>query len=65
MISVAFTTIIAQTIVSKITRKNTVVSPNLLVLKYRGKAQFPYKFGRFAWIYAETVPFYKVFIPRN
>ena len=65
MISVAFTTIIAQTIVSTITRKNTVVSPNLLVLKYCGKAQFLHKFGRFACLCAKTVPFYKVFIPRN
>ena len=24
------------------------------------KAQFPHSFGRFAWIYAETVPFHKI-----
>ena len=38
-----------------ITAKNTVISPNFLVWKFCGKAQFPYSFGRLARNYAETV----------
>ena len=38
-----------------ITAKNTVISPNFLVWKFCGKAQFPHSFGRFARNYAETV----------
>ena len=35
--------------------KNTVISPNFLVWKFRGKAQFLHNFGRIARNYAETV----------
>ena len=35
--------------------KNTVISPNILLCKFCGKAQFPHSFGRFARNYAETV----------
>ena len=41
------------------TAKNTVISPNSLVWKFYGKTQFPHSFGRFAWNYAENVPFQK------
>ena len=37
-----------------ITAKNTVISPDFLVWKFCGKAQFPYSFGRFARNCAET-----------
>ena len=30
------------------TAQNTVISPNFLVWKFCGKAQFPHSFGRFA-----------------
>ena len=40
------------------TAKNTVISPNFLVWKFRGKAQFPHSFGQIAQNYAETVPFH-------
>ena len=41
-----------KTLLRKVTRtiftwKNTVISPNYLVWKFRGKAQFPQTFGRF------------------
>ena len=42
------------------TMKNTVISPNFLVQKFCGKAQFPYSFGRIAQNYAETVHFHKI-----
>ena len=45
--------------------KNTVISPNFLVWKLCGKAQFPHSFGSIAWNYAETVLFHKIFTPRN
>ena len=35
------------------------MSPNFLVCKFCGKAQFLYSFGRFARNYAETVDFHK------
>ena len=38
------------------TAKNTVISPDFLVWRFCGKAQFPHSFGR----YAETVPFCKI-----
>ena len=38
------------------TAKNTVISPNFLVCKFCGKAQFLHSFGRIARNYAETVP---------
>ena len=42
-----------------ITAKNTVISPNFLVWKFFGKAQFPHRVGRIVQNYAETVPFIK------
>ena len=44
-----------------VTTQNTVISPNSLVWKFCGKAQFPHSFGRIA----ETVPFHKISIPGN
>ena len=40
--------------------KNTVISPNFLVWKFCGKAQF-----LLARNYAETVPFHKISTPGN
>ena len=40
--------------------QNTVISPNLRVRKFCGKAQFSHSFGRFPRNYAETVPFHKI-----
>ena len=37
--------------------KNTAIPPDLIVLKFCGKAQFPHSFGRIARNYAETVLF--------
>ena len=48
-----------------VTGKNTVVSPDFLVLKFCGKAQFPHSSGRFARNYVETVPFSKIPTPGN
>ena len=42
------------------TVKNTVISPNFLVWKFCGKAQFPHSFGRIARDYAQIVPFHKI-----
>ena len=42
-----------------LTASNPVISPNFMVWKFCGKAQFPHSFGRFARNYAETVPFHK------
>ena len=47
------------------TAKKTVISPNLLVWKFCGKAQFAHSFGLFAQNYGETVPFRKVSTPGN
>ena len=47
------------------TAKNAVISPNFLVWKFCGKAQFLHSFGRFARNYAETVPFHKISTPEN
>ena len=33
----------------RITVKNILISPNFLVRKFCGKAQFPHSFGRFAF----------------
>ena len=33
------------------TTKNTVISPNFLVWKFCGKAQFPHSFGRLSFDY--------------
>ena len=38
-------------------------SPNFLVRKFYGKAQFPQIFGWFAQNYAETLPFHKISKP--
>ena len=46
-------------------RKNTAISPDFLVWKFCGKAQFPHSFGRFALNYEETVPFRKISTPEN
>ena len=48
-----------------ITTKNTVITPNFIVWKFCGKAQFPHSFGRFARNYAETMPFHKISTPGN
>ena len=45
------------------TAKNTIISPNFLVWKFCGKAQFPYNFGWIARSYTETVPFHKISTP--
>ena len=47
------------------TAKNTVITPDFLVWKLCGKAQFPHSFRRFAHNYAETVPFRKISTPGN
>ena len=48
-----------------IAAKNTVISPDFLVWKFCGKAQFTHSFGRIARNYAETVPFRKICTPGN
>ena len=45
--------------------KNTVISPDFLVWKFCGKAQFPHSFGRIAQNYAETVSLHKISTPGN
>ena len=45
--------------------KKPVISPNFLVWKFCGKAQFPHSFGQIARKYAETVPFQKMSTPGN
>ena len=52
-------------IFEKYTSQNTVISPNFLVWKFFGKAQFPHSFGRFARNCVVTVPFHKISTPRN
>ena len=54
-----------KTYLLKDTTENTVISPNFLVWKICGKAQFLRSFGQSAQNYAETVPFHKMFTPRN
>ena len=49
----------------KTTAKNTIISPDFLVWKFCGKAQFPHGFGRSARNSAETVPFRKISTPGN
>ena len=39
---------------------NTVISPNFLVWKFCGEAQFPHSFERITRNYAETVSFHKI-----
>ena len=41
----------------------TAISPDFMVWKFCGKAQFPQNFGQFARNYAETVPFHKISTP--
>ena len=43
--------------------KKPVISPNFLVWKFCGKAQFPHNFGRFARNHAETAPFHIICTP--
>ena len=43
--------------------KNTVISPDFLVWKFCGKAQFPYSFGQFVLNFAEIVLFRKISTP--
>ena len=38
-----------------VTEKNTVISPNFLVWKFHGRAQFPHSFERITRNYAETL----------
>ena len=47
------------------TAKNTAISPDFLVCKFCGKAQFPQSLGRIAQNFAETVPFRKIYRPGN
>ena len=42
------------------TPKNSAISPNSLVCKFCGKAQFPHIFLQFARNYEETAPFHKI-----
>ena len=51
------------TATSKNTPKTTVISPDFLVWKFCGKAQFPHSFGQIARNYAEIVPFRKISTP--
>ena len=48
-----------------ITTKDTVISPDFLVWKFCGKAQFPHSFDRIAGNYTETVLFRKISTPGN
>ena len=41
-------------------RKNAVISPNFLVWKFCGKAQFPLSFRRLAQNYVETMSVHKI-----
>ena len=45
-------------------KKSPVISPNFLVGKFCGKAQFPYSFGWIAQNYV-TVAFHKISTPEN
>ena len=47
------------------TAKNTVLSPDFLMWKFCGKAQFPHSFEQIARNYAETMPFCKISTPGN
>ena len=47
------------------TSENSVISPNFLVWKFCGKAQFPHSLGRIARNSAESVPFHKISTPEN
>ena len=47
------------------TAKNTVISPDFLLLKFCGKTKFPHSFGRITRNYEETAPFRKISTPGN
>ena len=47
------------------TAKSTIISPNFLLWKFCGSAQFPQSFWRITRNYEETVPFRKISIPEN
>ena len=51
--------------VANVTGNNAVISPNFLVWKFCGNAQFPGSLGRFARNYTEAVSFYKISTPGN
>ena len=52
-------------VVSHETAKNIVISPDFLVWKFCGNAQFPHSFGQIASNYAETDIFRKISTPGN
>ena len=54
-----------EVVIIIIHRGNTVISPNFMVWRFCGKAQFPHSFGRFVRNYAEIVPFHKISTPGN
>ena len=54
-----------KTNIIRLTVKNAVISPNFLVWKFCGKAQFSHSFGRIARNYPETVAFCKISTPGN
>ena len=56
---------VGDNFINKCTAQNYVISPNFLLWKLCGKAQFPHRFGRIARNYAETVPFHKISTPGN
>ena len=45
--------------------KNTIISPNILVWKFKGNEQFLHNFARFARNCAETAPSHKISTPGN
>ena len=47
------------------TAKDPIISPNFVVWRFFGKAQFPHSFERIARNYAETVSFHKISTPEN
>ena len=47
------------------TAKNTVISPDFLLLKFCGKTKFPHSFGQITRNYEETEPFRKISTPGN
>ena len=47
------------------TAKKTVISPDFLVWKFCGKAQFPHSFERLARNFTETVSFRQISTPGN
>ena len=50
---------------SPLTANNTVISPNFVVWKFCGKAQFLHSFGRITRNYSKTVSFHKISTPAN